>query len=60
VIDIFAILSSSLLILYVLIRAVRMDRSLPWFEGDTPSDAQHREGEKAASGQVDRYSNKRS
>ena len=36
--DIFALLSSSLCILYVLMRAAQLDRTLPWFEREPAAD----------------------
>lgn len=33
--DVFAILTTSLCILFVITRAVMLDRSIPWFEGET-------------------------
>ena len=36
--DTFALLSSSLCILYVLMRAAQFDRTLPWFEREPAPD----------------------
>jgi hypothetical protein len=35
--DVFAILSSTLCVLYILVRAAFLDRTLPWFEAEDPS-----------------------
>ena len=36
--DAFAILSSTLCILYVVLRAAQMDRTLPWFDREPAPD----------------------
>ena len=38
--DAFALLSSSLCILYVIWRAMQLDHTLPWFEREARSDQQ--------------------
>lgn len=52
--DTFAMLSSSLCILYVMMRAMQLDKSLPWFErkaeADRPAGAVPRQGDAAQSG----------
>jgi hypothetical protein len=38
--DVFALLSSSLCILYIVMRAGQLDRTLPWFEREPSPDRQ--------------------
>jgi hypothetical protein len=50
VIDALAIILSTMAVLYVLVRAIYLDRSLPWFEsgpapqGDAPPSAERLKG----------------
>ena len=51
--DVFAILSSTLCVLYILARAAFFDRSLPWFElEDTASGNEHGSGDAAPTGRT--------
>jgi hypothetical protein len=47
--DLFGILFSSLLILFVVVRAVQLDRMLPWFQSIKRRDAENPD---AAKGRV--------